>query len=250
MRDKAWRMTHMEYVGVDGCRFGWFSVGLNRSGGYAFKVFTEFEELLEHYGDAKLVLVDIPIGLPHGPGGRDCDREARRKLRPRGSSVFPTPTRQTVRQAAKSPKDYKSAAGVEYRFAGKRISRQSFAICSKIDEVDALMVTRGNWASPAVREVHPELCFWALNDDKPMNSRKKRKEGVEERLQVLKGVEPRTHDIFAEACSKFPRKLVAKDDILDALAAVVTAYRSKGSLQTVPECPPTDSLGLPMEMVY
>ena len=164
----------MEYVGVDGCRSGWFSVGLDRCGGYRIGQFSAFPELLGHYRDAKLVLVDIPIGLPHGPGGRDCDREARRMLGARGSSVFPTPTRQTVRRTAESTCDYKCAADVEQGITGKRITKQSFAICRKIDEVDAVMIHRGGMSDTVVREVHPEICFWTMNQGKPAISRKRR----------------------------------------------------------------------------
>ena len=41
-------------------------------------MFRSFRKLLGYYGDAKLILVDIPIGLPESKGGRDCDRAARR----------------------------------------------------------------------------------------------------------------------------------------------------------------------------
>ena len=240
----------MEYVGVDGCPFGWVSVGLSRSGSYTCEMFAGFGELLDNYRLAKLVLVDIPIGLPHGPGGRDCDREARRRLGSRGPTVFPTPTRQTVRQAIQSPGDFKAAADLEQRITGKRVTKQSFAICGKIGQVDAVMVSRGRGASPRVREVHPELCFWALSGGQPMCSRKKTKEGLEERLDILRAVEPKTQMIFDSARSKFDRKLVAADDIVDALAAAVIAYRSDGRLQTVPELPPVDAKGLPMEIVF
>ena len=81
-------MTKSEFVGVDGCRSGWFSVGFDGNGCYELKVFPAFSELLAYYCDAKLVLVDIPIGLPMGPGGRDCDSKARKILEDRRSSVF------------------------------------------------------------------------------------------------------------------------------------------------------------------
>ena len=104
-----------KFVGVDGCKAGWFSVGLDRDG-FEAKVFCTFSDLLAHYRDAKLILVDIPIGLPEGKGGRDCDREAREKLgRPRASSVFPTPTRQTVQQASRAPKDYEGLPSASRR---------------------------------------------------------------------------------------------------------------------------------------
>ena len=152
-------MTRIEFIGVDGCPAGWFSVGFDRFGGHEVAVFTSFGELIDRYSDAALVLVDIPIGLPEGPERRECDRLARKMLGRRGSSVFPSPTRQTAEHAAASPKDYRGALAVERRFAGKGISRQAFAISPKIAEVDSVMRSRGINASPEVREVHPELCF-------------------------------------------------------------------------------------------
>ena len=230
-----------------------FSVGVDRRGNYEVDVFPAFSELLAHYGEASLVLVDIPIGLPQGAGGRDCDREARKLLGPRRSSVFPAPTRQTVEQAAASTRDYESANGVERRFAGKGISKQTFAIAPKIAEVDRVMEAPDGSARRLVREGHPEVCFWALNNRQPMRFGKRTEEGEDERLRVLQGIEPKAQGIFDRACSKFARKDVARDDILDALVAAVTAYLSQGDegrLQTIPALPSTESTGLPMEMVF
>ena len=241
----------IEFVGVDGCRGGWFSVGFDGDGGYTYEVFATFGKLLECYADAKLILVDMPIGLPECPGGRNADREARKKLRPRGSTVFPTPTRQTAQHAAESPNDYRAAVAVELESAKKGISKQAFAIAPKIAEVDKLMWTRGKDAKPCVREVHPELCFWGLNGGKPLKFGKKKPEGKTERLRILEGIESQAKNIFDKASTCFPpKKGVARDDILDALAAAVVARRGQGKLQSVPNVPQKDPRGLPMEMVY
>ena len=243
-------MAMIEFVGVDGCPAGWFSVGFDRHGGYEVNVFASFGELLDHYSDAGLVLVDIPIGLPEGPERRECDRQARRLLGRRGSSVFPSPTRQTVEHAAAHPKDYRGALVVERRFAGKGISRQAFAISPKIAEVDAVMRSRGAGAAPTVREVHPELCFWALNDRQAMKSSKKRSSGVTERLEVLTNLEPRSREIYEQAGSEFRRKIVGRDDIVDALVVGLVARDRGDRLTSVPDVPPRDAQGLPMEMVF
>ena len=241
-----------KFVGVDGCKAGWFSVGLGPSS-FETKVFCTFSNLLDYYVDAKLILVDIPIGLPEGEGGRDCDREARKMLgRPRGSSVFPTPTRQTVQQAAREPWDYRAACNIERGIIGrgKGISKQTFAIAPKIDEVDEVIRARGPGAEPVVREVHPELLFCTLNRAKPMESPKKRKQGRDERLCVLRREMPRTQEIYDKTRARFRRNVVANDDIVDALAAAVVAHHHHGQLRTLPECPPKDAKGLRMEIVY
>ena len=250
-------MGKIEFVGVDGCPSGWFSVGFDSSNGYDLKVFPAFSELLNYHSDAKLVLVDIPIGLPEGPGGRECDRMARKVLGDRRSSVFPTPTRQTVEQAAESPGDYEDAKEVEQRVTktesnpdGKGVSRQAFAIAPKIAQVDRLLRCRDSNVTPKVREVHPEVCFWASNGQKAMLFNKKEDVGEEERVRVLERFEPRTRAMYREACRRFVGGRVGKDDILDALVAAVTARCGFGRLKTIPEWPPTDCKGLPMEMVY
>ena len=43
---------------------------------------------------------------------------------------------------------------------------------------------------------------------------------------------------------------MAKDDIIDALAAAVVARHHHARLRTVPDCPPKDAKALPMEIVY
>ena len=243
-------MSKIEFVGVDGCPSGSFSVGFDSLGGYELKVFPAFSEVLDYYSNAKLVLVDIPIGLPEGPGGRECDDEARDKLgSPRRSSVFTAPTRQTVEQAAKAMRDHAAANKIERRLAGKGMSIQAFSIAPKIHEVDRAIQDRET-NTPSVREVHPEICFWALNDRQPMEYSKKKREGEAERLQVLQRREPRAQKILDDACCTFLRSQVARDDILDALATAVTARLGHDRLRTIPECPPTDCKGLPMEMVY
>ena len=88
-----------------------------------------------------------------------------------------------------------------------------------------------------------------------MRSKKKTRDGEDERLRVLQGINPQTQEIYDSAIDEYLRKQVARDDILDALAAAVTAKLGMGcpdnyQLRTLPECPPGDCKGLPMEMVY
>ncbi len=87
-------MAPSKYVGVDGCKGGWFSIGLGDDGSLCdSRVFKAFGKLLKHYEKAELILVDIPIGLPEVPGWRNCDSKAKRKIGPRWPSVFQAPTR-------------------------------------------------------------------------------------------------------------------------------------------------------------
>ena len=240
-----------EFVGVDGCPRGWFSVGFNASGEYELEVFSSFAGLVDHYAAAKLILVDMPIGLPEGPAERLCDPEARRALgKPRAAAVFRAPTRRATEHLARNPGDKDGAIAVQTESTGKSLPPFALGIMPKMAEVDRVMLTR----QPRVREIHPEVCFWALNSRSSMKFSKKNQEGIEERLCVLERVEPRTRNIFEAGCVKFPSKRkVARDDILDALAAAVTAYRGwPNHLQVFPKnnAPQRDGRGLPMEMVF
>ena len=55
---------------------------------------------------------------------------------------------------------------------------------------------------------------------------------------------------YLQGLPRFVGGGVAKDDILDALVAAVTARVDHDRLKTIPDCPPKDCKGLPMEMVY
>ncbi len=85
---------------------------------------------------------------------------------------------------------------------------------------------------PLVREVHPELCFWALNGGECLQSNKHTLDGKSKRLSILQKVDSNATEIFEKACSKvcgsYQNSMgkidVAFDDVLDALSAAVTAY--------------------------
>ena len=252
----AMTVSRSKFVGVDGCPYGWFGVGLDNGDGYEVKAFRKFRELLDHYAEACLVLVDIPIGLlEDGPGERTCDPKARKVLGDRRSSVFPVPTRSLVCKKVANSMNYACTNKLSKSTRDKGITLQTYHVMDKIAEVDTVLLDRGVSATPPVREVHPEVCFWALNNRQPMRFRKQKREGEHERLRVLQGINPQTQEIYDSAIDKYLRKQVARDDILDALAAAVTAKLGLGcpdnlQLRTLPECPPSDCKGLPMEMVY
>ena len=232
--------------GVDGCRAGWLYVAIDPSGGMRWGVIQLLADLVRSAGDSDRIFVDIPIGLPEGGEGRPCDRQARRRLGRRGSSVFPAPAR-----AVLGIDTYEDANRTSRVAAGKGISKQTFAIAPKVQEVDTLL-RRSTKARRLVREVHPEVCFWALAGETPMSLSKKAKAkaGFRERVAVLSSLRSSTPDEISEIAGAFRRKDVAWDDITDAFVAAVTASQPLERLRTLPRAPECDRYGLPMEMVY
>jgi predicted RNase H-like nuclease len=114
---------------------------------------------------------------------RTCDVEARRLLGPgRGSSVFPAPIRPVLTATS-----YTDACQVGVQIEGKKLSHQTWAISSKIHDVD--QVVRQNAELPMrVYEVHPEVCFYFLAGGRPIKYRKKRKDGREEQQKLLEPI--------------------------------------------------------------
>ena len=58
------------------------------------------------------------------------------------------------------------------------------------------------------------------------------------------------HALFEQACARYPRREVARDDIIDAMVCAVTAKQGDGHYQAVPAAPARDGQGLAMEIVY
>lgn len=235
----------MKHVGVDGCKAGWFTV--TRDGeSLAWRVFSTISELVTAFSTAKCILIDIPIGLPWADVPiRPCDSLARKLLgRPRRSSVFPVPTREAL-----AANGIEAAQKINRKIVGKSVSAQTWGISPKINEVDRLIL---NFHGKAhfIREVHPEVCFWALADRKPMKYRKTTVEGRNERLHILQQYEPGVTALLEDALSRTLRKQVKADDILDASVAFVTADAIRGEMASLSDEPFHDPLGLPMEMIY
>jgi len=233
----------MNYIGIDGCKKGWFYIGLDDFNNYSFGIIPIFSECQKLIKKAEIVLVDIPIGLREiDTKERLCDLEARKVLGIRRSSVFPPPSRLVLKHT-----NYGISSKANFEYTGRQLSKQSFAIMNKINEVDEFVRSTGTQGK--IREMHPEVCFWALNGKRPMLYNKKKPEGIRERTLLLHQFHSNTEKVIAEAKTNFLRKDVAVDDIIDALVGAVTA-KNKNNLRTLPINPESDEKGLKMEIVY
>ena len=71
------------YVGIDGCKAGWFTVTLFDDQSWKLDVFSNIEEIWKSLSHAEIILIDIPIGLlDKGSKERTCDVKARKLLGP------------------------------------------------------------------------------------------------------------------------------------------------------------------------
>jgi predicted RNase H-like nuclease len=233
----------MKFVGVDGCKGGWFAVITDGRFFWDIGDFESIKSLWTQHKNASLILIDIPIGLPFRER-RQCDVEARKLLRaPRSSSVFPVPSR-----SAAYVEDIEAAKRANRSILDVSLSSQTWGICRKIREVDEFLAISPK-AKEIIRESHPEICFWALAGGRSMAHSKKTEEGIAERLDVFKGIDGKCQERYGEALSKYKRKDVAKDDIIDALVLALSAG-IQGDLTRIPAEIEEDERGLVMEIVY
>lgn len=201
--------------GLDGCRSGWVMVTLVLHEGLAAPVIRVVPDLAElvrgiESGWVAAAAIDIPIGLA-ARDPRQADLEARRRLGPRTSSVFPAPVRPVL-----AAETYAEACAISREVCGKAVSKQLFNILPKIREVDALQSPR---LQNQLFEMHPEVSFAELAGG-PMRFHKSTPEGRHERLQALHTVFP-----WAGELSGGPMPGAQPDDVLDAMIGAWTARR-------------------------
>ena len=233
----------MDFIGVDGCKKGWFAVTLDSAGSWQIYLHKTIENLWNASTLASMIFIDIPIGLPNS-NRRVCDLETRRLLGRRGSSLFAVPCRKALQA-----KSYRQACQINKQVTGVKLSIQTWNLFAKIKEVDTWL-QNAREAQPKIRESHPELCFWALAGARTMAYSKKTAQGFAERYSILIQNYSQTGAIVEQALNQFRRKALGRDDILDALALAVSAKLGLKSIRTVPYNPPRDKRGLPMEIVY
>jgi predicted RNase H-like nuclease len=197
-----------------------------------------FNQILDLPEKPAVITIDVPIGLPDVtlPGGRTCDRLARRLLGPRGSTVF-SPMGRICLQVDNREK----ATRLHIGRGGIGIGAQCWGLKKKLVEIDELMTPA---KQRIVREVHPEVSFREMNGGRPLKCRKKSSDGQRERVSALKH-------------AGLPKGFLAplstlrsgRDDFIDACAALWTAeriYRGVAKRMPEPEQAELDERGLDM----
>lgn len=210
----------MKAAGVDGCKDGWFAivtVDEKFNGAHFFETFSNPPEALR---DAKIVGVDIPIGLLENTFRR-ADVEARKFLGKRASSIFAAPPRNVLQEPTYEKANMLAKKG------SQGISKQAYNLREKIFDVEphAAVNTR-------IVEVHPEISFCEMAGRR-LTSSKKTWDGLQERLALLKSV---GLDLSKKLSRTNTR--AAPDDVVDAAAVAWTASRvARGEALTLPQVP-------------
>jgi predicted RNase H-like nuclease len=213
-------------VGVDACPYGWCATKV-AGDTVTIDLVKEFEEIPDQYTE-ELIFVDIPIGLPVS-NRRRCDVIAKDLLGCRGGSVF-----YTVCEAAVDIDDYDEAKVIHEKNIGHGLSQQAFNIRPKIREVQSVI---GDSYDGRIRESHPELCFYHLNQQ-PIAYSKSSERGRQMRLALLESEVEDAGPTYHEVVQERYRKEVRKDDILDSIALAIAARGE--DFFTTPENPDHD----------
>lgn len=198
----------MRVVGIDGFKDGWVAVELAGGAFAAARCFKTLEQAVAAHPDAAVFGVDIPIGYPvRGP--RLADVNAREALKERGRSVF-----DTCPPALLECADYDAARDRARALGVACPSRQAYALVPRMLEAERMVRV-----DTRLHEVHPELCFWAMNHGRALAESKRTWNGFWRRFMLLArhGVDVPTD--FADG------RLVGIDDVLDAAAAAWSAHR-------------------------
>ena len=209
----------MTVAGVDGTKGGWVAVVLDDERVTRVELIEEVASGFEQLAAAVVIAIDVPIGF----GTRQADGLARAAIG--GSSVFAIPDRLSF-EGVYGP--------------GRNISAQAFAIGDRIRHVTDLAARDTRF-----HEVHPEVCFWAMNGARRLSFRKKSAGGALERLSLLE-----RHGVAIEARALGGAAKVPFDDVLDAAACAWSGARiANGEAASMPD-PPESVDGLRVAIWY
>jgi predicted RNase H-like nuclease len=243
-------------AGVDGCRGGWIAAHGSSSDAVSAAVFPTLSALCKALGDASLIAIDMPLGLPEriDGSGRGPEQAIRPLLGARQSSVFAIPARSAIYAVDPQPQGLpalleghrlSSSVALAHSDPPRGVAFQTFNIFPKIREADRLLLANPDWIG-RMREVHPELAFWRMNGSAPLQHPKKIRgklnpAGSEERRALLE-----RHGIPDEKLRSPVPRGAAADDWLDALACYVSASRMlQGKARSYPPVPARDARGIP-----
>lgn len=220
-------------AGVVPCRKGWLvapgklvGISLNPEPAY---VAGSFADVVDNIPAYTVVAVAAPVGL-HAhwtEHGRRCDVEARHLLGwPRLGAIASPPGRLDLRSGGPVKVD-----AVTRRYL------------TRIGELDGEMQP---YRQRSVYAVHSELCFYQINEDRPLGHAKDSAAGMRERTTLITRRMQGIQRVLGEDLEG-----ATNSQVLDAAAALWTARRIAAKAATrIPQDPEWDDEGLRIEWVY
>lgn len=196
-------------------------------------MFGTFAEILDYRPSFDVIAIHCHLSFPEEDtaGGRACDKQARKLLGwPRAGAIQSPPSRHYLRT-----RDLDARAQKGLNPISARMLRRYAEVADEMQP----------YRQRQVFEVHPELSFYQLNDDRPMQYSKYTEDGVEERRRL---VEARIPGIDVVLDAEVPG--VTARHLLDASADMVTARRiAARAVDRLPEDPEWDEQGVRMELL-
>jgi predicted RNase H-like nuclease len=237
MRRGGPELPYKLIAGVEPCPGGWLVVSARLQGVTAHpqepEVFPTFAEILDYRPSFEIIAIHCHLSFPEEdtPGGRTCDKLARQLLGwPRSGAIGSPPSRYYLRTG-----DLDARARKGLNPINARMMRRYAEVAAEMQP----------YRQRQVFEVHPELSFYQLNDDRPMRYSKSTEAGVRERRAL---VHAKIQGVEAVLDAELPR--VTLRHLLDATADMVTARRIAARAVTrLPEDPEWDEQGVRMELL-
>ena len=202
-------------IGIDGCKSGWFAVWQNQDEVIDTAIFKSLNNLKDFFIESNQLIIgiDMPVILSEVMP-READQLARKLLSKKASSVFTAPTPEMLDQP-----NYEKASLISKRLIGKSMSLQSWYLFPKIKDVQTVI----HCENIKLFEIHPEVSFRAMNNEKVVLASKKTAEGFDIRKSLLdKHFLNFNFDVIR---NKYQKKDLMDNDILDALVVFWSARR-------------------------
>lgn len=178
------------------------------------RIVQSLEQVLRAFPDAAVYAVDIPIGYPVR-GTRLADATARLALgSTRGRSIF-----DAVPPRYLKLEHYEDVQAAVEQDRAKNVevpcpSRQAWGLKKKMLEAN-----RAAAGDRRIYEVHPEVSFWAMRGNKPVDESKRTWSGFWVRRRLLQRENILIPDTIENG------ELAGIDDVLDAAACAWSAQR-------------------------
>lgn len=228
-------------VGIDWMKPSWLAVELRGKALSAHR-FSHIGKACDAYQNADAVFIDIPVGLPENKQEDQLrpDKEARNLLpAKRKSTIFPVPCRQAIYSSTEA-----EAKQINTTVLNRGMSKQAYGFSKMIQQVDTYLQQTPAWKNRLL-ESHPEVAFQLLNNGSGLQHSKHSKEGIIERIRILRG-----HGIDPKPLlNDFSEK--QWEDVLDALCLAVSAQLGcRNGFRTIPEGPVCDRQGIKMQMSF